>query len=299
MASIDCVIDTNPMAAELSSVSRHVGGTTTAVVAMKAAVIKAETDAANHLVANVNRGFFSLIHSQISQKMAKAQAEVESLLMQLNQQRKSLGRIRDDLEHDYNMLCARYGKIFNSLNRALRERITAIDRPVMDFVCRDMDRVSRRPTALTATVPVMQSEALAASESLKASEVKHRCLVAIETIDRFLSGVKQQDELTARVLLRRSVPQPMGWVMEPAIIFEANYDASGPQVASIHTGPWIPSRGKEQILQSQGQMKWTAPKRPDQQVAGDFHRMVVSSPKSDRVKKMAATLFSNATYSTL
>lgn len=298
MASIDCVIDTNPMANELSSVSRHVGGTTTAVVAMKAAVIKAEADAANHLVTNVNRGFFSLIHSQISQKVAKAQAEVESILMQLNQQRKSLNRIHDELEHDYNMLCARYGKIFNSLNRALRERIAAIDRPVMDFVCKDMDRVSRRPAALTATVPVMQSEALAASETLKASEVKHRCVVAIETIDRFLSGVKQQDELTARVLLRRSTPQPISYLMEPTIIFEANYDA-GPQVASVHAGPWIPSRGKEQILQAQSQMKWSAPKTANQQLAGDFHRMVAASHKSERVKQMATALFAKASYSTL
>lgn len=287
------------MANELSSMSRHVDGTTTAVVAMKAAVIKAETDAANHLVTNVNRGFFSLIHSQISQKVAKAQAEVESILMQLNQQRKSLNRIHDELEHDYNMLCARYGKIFNGLNRALRERISAIDRPVMDFVCKDMDRVSRRPATLTATVPVMQSEALAASQSLKASEVKHRCVVAIETIDRFLSGVKQQDELTARVLLRRSMPEPMNYLMEPAIIFEANYDAGGPQVASVHAGQWIPSRGKEQILQAQGQMNWSAPKGADQQVAGDFHCMLASSPKSDRVKQMAASLFAKASYSTL
>lgn len=286
------------MASELSSVSRHVGGTTAAVVGMKAAVIKAEADAANHLVSNVNRGFFTLIHSQISQKMAKAQAEVESLLLQLNQQRKNLNRIHDDLEHDYNMLRARYTKIFNGLNRALRERIAAIDSPVMKFVSKDMDRISNRFSTLTATVPVMQSEGLAASQTLKASEVKHRCVMAIDTIDRFLSGVKQQDELTSRVLLCRSMDQPAGWIMEPVLVFEANYDA-GPQVVSIYAGSWIPNRGKDQILQAQARMNWSSPRAADPQVAGDFHRMVAASQKSERVKQKAAELFARSAYSTL
>ena len=41
MASIDCVIDTTPMAKEIATVSNHVNATTTAVVAMKTAVIAA------------------------------------------------------------------------------------------------------------------------------------------------------------------------------------------------------------------------------------------------------------------
>ena len=88
MAYIDCVVDTQPMAREIDSVSNHIKGTTAAVVGMQAAVIRAEEEASNHVCENVNRGFYTLIHSQISQKIAKLKSEVDSHLMQLNQQRK-------------------------------------------------------------------------------------------------------------------------------------------------------------------------------------------------------------------
>jgi len=42
MANIDCVLDTNPMAEEINTVSNHIKGTTTAVVAMQTAVVLAK-----------------------------------------------------------------------------------------------------------------------------------------------------------------------------------------------------------------------------------------------------------------
>ena len=54
---------------------------------MQTAVIIAEEKAADHVCNNVNKGFYSLIRSQISQKMAKLQSEVDSHLMQLVQQK--------------------------------------------------------------------------------------------------------------------------------------------------------------------------------------------------------------------
>lgn len=47
MARIDCVVDTQPMADEIQSVSHQINDTTTAVVAMKAAIVLAEQQAAD------------------------------------------------------------------------------------------------------------------------------------------------------------------------------------------------------------------------------------------------------------
>ena len=80
MATFNYTVDTKPMADEMRSVSRHVNATTDAVVAMQTAVIIAEEKAADHVCNNVNKGFYSLIRSQISQKMAKLQSEVDSHL---------------------------------------------------------------------------------------------------------------------------------------------------------------------------------------------------------------------------
>ena len=94
MAYIDCVVDTQPMANEINTVSTHINGTTAAVVGMRAAVIQAEEAAAEHVCDNVNKGFYTLIHSQISQKIAKLQSEVDSHIMKLNQLRKQLLSIK-------------------------------------------------------------------------------------------------------------------------------------------------------------------------------------------------------------
>ena len=52
-------VDTQPMARQIESVSQKVQGTTAAVVGMRAAVIAAEEEAAEHVCNNVNRGFYA------------------------------------------------------------------------------------------------------------------------------------------------------------------------------------------------------------------------------------------------
>ena len=76
MAYINFTVDTRPMAREIENVSQKVKGTTAAVVGMRTAVIQAEADAADHVCKNVNTGFYTLIHSQISQKIARMQSDV-------------------------------------------------------------------------------------------------------------------------------------------------------------------------------------------------------------------------------
>ena len=88
MAHMSFTVDTQPMAREIESVSQKVKGTTAAIVGMRAAVIAAEAEAADHVCNNVNLGFYTLIHSQISQKIARLQSDVDSHLMKLNQCRK-------------------------------------------------------------------------------------------------------------------------------------------------------------------------------------------------------------------
>ena len=65
MAKYDVTVDTRDMANKIDTVSNKVSGVTTAVVAMEAAVIAAERDATNKLCKRLNKGFFSLVTSQI------------------------------------------------------------------------------------------------------------------------------------------------------------------------------------------------------------------------------------------
>lgn len=300
MASIDCVVDTTPMANELGSVSRQVTGTTAAVVAMKAAVLKAEADAADHIVANVNRGFYSLIHSQISQKIAKLTAEVDSWLMKLNQQRRQLEEIKHRMERDYVMLTARYTKLFNRLNRNLIDRIYALDKPIIDFAGKEMDRQGNRPARLTATVPTMQKEAITDSQQLLMSSIKRDSRRAILAMDAYLKALAEQDALTAKILLPKPLKSESRSVMAPVMIMEMNFDNSGSKVTKVYSDEnLVPASRSEQIRQSQKKMAWTAPQYAPQDLVGDFNGMLAASSASDRVKRTAYQLFTATAFSTL
>ncbi|MBQ8968589.1 MAG: hypothetical protein IJ064_02485 [Bacteroidaceae bacterium] len=303
MANIDCVIDTHPMANEMNSISHHVTGTTTAVVAMKAAVIKAENDAAEHVCNNVNRGFYTLIRSQISQKTAKLTSEVDSLVMQLQQQTRMLLNIRTRMEHDYNMITARYTKLFGTLNQSLKQRIRELDRPTFDFAERDLELISNRPRQLTATVPVSQLESLTVSQRIAASNVKHHAQEVIDTMSTFLGNMAQQKQLTSRILLPHSVSTPSAQYLLPSIVAEECIDQTGTTATRVVVNqhgitPQAVSATRNQINTHVGELPWQKQSEVCAEVQNEFNRLLSLSKATDRVKRTARDLFGKNIFET-
>ena len=131
MANLLFEVNTSPMAQTVNSVKAHVNGVTTAVVAMESALIAAEQLASETICKNVDNGFYMLIKSQISQKAVSAYTEMTTKQMTLLQLVKALENVKQQMEADYNMISARYAKLFQSLNKALETRVKELDRPAM------------------------------------------------------------------------------------------------------------------------------------------------------------------------
>ncbi|MDR3138473.1 MAG: hypothetical protein LBT95_02245, partial [Treponema sp.] len=131
MATLHFDVDTSPMARTVDSVNGHVNGVTVAVTAMEAAVIAAERNSSRTICENVDNGFYILVKSQISQKAVAAYAEMNSKLGILSQLLKALDNIKNQMQADYNMICRRYRKLFQSLDNSLETRIRELDRPAM------------------------------------------------------------------------------------------------------------------------------------------------------------------------
>jgi hypothetical protein len=131
MADLRFEVNTSPMAQSVDSVKGHVNGVTTAVVAMEAALIATERQASETICKNVDNGFYVLIKSQISQKAVAAYTEMTTKQMTLLQLVKALENVKRQMEADYNMISARYAKLFQSLNKALETRVRELDRPAM------------------------------------------------------------------------------------------------------------------------------------------------------------------------
>lgn len=304
--SFDCVVDTAELAQSVHTVNSHVTGTTAAVVAMKAAVIKAEKDGADHVCQKVNQGFYSMIHSQISQKMAAVQSRVDAQIMRLNQQHKQLLNIRRRMERDYQMICARYSKLFTAINRNLKQRVTELDRPVIDLATTEADKVSNRASHMTATVPLGQSESVKASQHLLMSNLKYRASNAIEAIERFIASSNRLQYMIDRVLLSRRMSADVCSLNIPVVVMESNYDKSDNSQLQVIVSRIILSSNARNLIDNtlteanrNGALSWHSNAQIPPRVAERFRHLVAVSDLDQRRQDTMVRLFEANNFLTL
>ncbi len=302
MATFNYIVDTEPMAQEMGSVSNNVKVTTGAVVAMQTAVVLAEAKAADAVCDNVNKGFYTLIRSQISQKIARLQSQVDSHIMQLNQQKKQLLAIKGRMERDYNMISARYLKLFNSLNSNLKQRVFELEKPVTEFAVRDIEKVSNRSKQLTATIPVSQLESLTISQKILASNLKSRGVNVIHSMTKFIRDLYTQKELTDRILLQGDKKNATLYV--PILISETNLDkfnSKSIEVTLCNTHFTMHSQIaiKNSAIASVDHFQWRDATDMENEIQSEFMKISSTSGSSQRVKEMANKLFLANSYQTI
>lgn len=303
MATFNYTVDTKPMADEIKSVSRHVNATTGAVVAMQTAVIYAEEKAADHVCNNVNKGFYSLIRSQISQKMAKLQSDVDSHVMQLVQQKNALLNIKNRMQKDYNMISSRYIKLFNGLNSNLKQRVFELDKPTIDFAVKEVDKVTNRTKYLTATVPINQLESLSASQKIIASNIKFRGHNVIKSMSSFLFEMNNQKKLTDQILISDSRYTETATVYIPILICECNRDKQDNSieisVSDVELDNLSKSAIKNTAFAELNKLEWQTKVAPNTELKSEFSKFVSVSSKSQRVKDLTLKLFQSNNYQTI
>ena len=297
---IPCSVDTAPMAAELQSVSNHVKGTTAAVVTMQTAVIAAENKGANKVCSNVNRGFFTLMRSQISQKIANKQSRVEALIMQLGQQKRQLLSIKTNMEREYGRIAERYLRIFTSVNKELESRIRQIDQPVFELVNKHMMTSSNRMNALSGWVTTSQAEGITQSQQILVSKMKHNAQVALEQSTEFLSQIGEQRVLTRKVLISNPMGNESKTCQIPVVIWETLNDNSGIPRTEVNTPEALAKIHSDQINNVIRESE-TLPWGEDQSsmVAEEFMSIVDSSASTPRVKDMIKKMFASSDYKTV
>jgi len=297
MSTFNYHIDTQPLAEEMGNVSKNVNLTTGAVVAMQAAVIAAEERASDHVCDNVNRGFYSLIRSQISQKLAKYKSDYESKRMLLSHQKRALVSIKSIMERDYNMISKRYTKLFNGLNSNLQTRIFEVDKPMIDFSYRDIGRMTNRSKYLTAVIPVTQLESVASSQMIVASNIKKRGLSAINSIKAFILDMHNQESLTNRILVDERITRNSEAYL-PVALCEFENDPTGSRVTEFFAPG--ESLGQAAITSISNTLHTefhntlaTQDIHNRQEVRNEFLKLMADSKKPARVKDVVIDLFNS------
>ena len=197
--TFDIDVSTQPMADKMREVSHHVNATTTAVGVMETAVIAQEKSSTDQICGKLDVGFFNVVMSQIAQRVANESAKTQALAIELMQQQKAIKNLQNRMSGDYNMISARYAKLFGSLNQELKNRITELDKPLMQYCTQNIKQLQNRIYGLVSGVPVLQSESLTAMQAIAAARLKHNAQDLIENVAEYVKHDKQQQDTTERL----------------------------------------------------------------------------------------------------
>lgn len=297
MAHFNFTVDTDPMADSIDGVANHVDGTTAAVIAMQTAVVIAEKKGAEIICNNLNFGFYSLIRSQISQKIATHKSKADAKIMELQQQSSSLIAIKGRMEKDYVMLASRYTKLFEGLNKALRARIFELDKPTTNFVLKDVLPTANRTKRLSGSSSTIQVESITSSQMISVSNTKFNAMKNISSMQDFIFSSENQKNLIGSILTKESVSKPTEKNI-PVIISES-------EGLNVRQSQWLITqpplkKGTNSAIESHfysslSNLKWNDDdKNNTTRVKQEFGNFVNQSTISDRVKKqMLSSVESN------
>ena len=303
MIPIRVEVETTELAQKVSTVTRHVNLTTGAVVAMQSAVIQAEEEAAELVCENVNRGFYVLIRSQISQKIARLQSDVDAHLMQLMQYKGALHNIRLRMEKDYHMIADRYKKLFNSLNGSLRQRVFELDKPTIDFAIKEVDRLYNRMQYLPGMFPIAQLESITKSQNIIVSNAKHRCSMLVFSMNAFLKEIYKQNTLKNQVMIKLQSDKDITTYYAPVIICDNRRDPHSVLSVCIPSQVLLKSSTKsalsDAILHESTSFVWKEKGKPSKEIAKEFTNLLSTSTKSERIKKLIQNMYTSSEYYTL
>lgn len=127
MATFDMTLDTYPMAQSLNLVGAGVGAVEGSVIAMKDAVVSAQNEGARRIGNNVDKGFFMLMNSNLSQKIASCAVTMSSKLLLMKKYAQDIERTKSTMTCDYERIFRRYKKQFDSLDKEVQLRVEALD----------------------------------------------------------------------------------------------------------------------------------------------------------------------------
>lgn len=293
--SYDFHVDTNPMAETIDYVSERVNHTTTTVAAMQTAVIAQEVASTTQICTKLDVGFFNVVMGQIAQKVANERAKNQALAMELMQQQKALQNLQNRMGKDYTMIAGRYGKLFTSLNQELKNRITELDRPLIEYCTQNIKQLENRIYGLVSSVPVNQSESLAVSQNIAAARIKSNAQNLISSVTRYLVNDKEQRDRAEELQIEASRAE----VYYVPLIVDEETTETRSEALLLKENPSLKhemsERAYQQLVQSVGNqlqdLEWKDDAEKRQRVYDAFLAMIEEANPSKRVKDAMISLF--------
>lgn len=292
-------VDTSPMANSVNSVSSSVSKVTGSVIAMQAAVIEAEKAAAQKICDNVDKGFYIMLASQLSQKMAACSSSIVSLLAKMQKFRADIIAIKGTMEGDYHRISARYAKLFKALDRALEQRIRELDAPsvkVSDYQQRTMRQLRND----SAAVFVCDSDSQILANNIMLAHLKAKASKTIGALGADVNNNMDRDRIVENMLENGKL-ESMTSEYVPVIISETESLVSpNSYVSKVNsTAAGGVSGDAVQNILSSMELEWEDSDTDKDQIRSSFLERCERDIRDERVRQEVLRLFGDLSFQTL
>ncbi len=188
-------VDTDPFDESVTGCNNNINLLTGSVAATEAAQVASINESSKQIASTIITGFFKNVQSEISTKILELSQRVESRLMHLNEQKKRLVALKEQLENDYQRKKSNYTKIITDLNKELENRVKAIDEPIFKMSAL-VDNSSKRmlDTGSAEVSSIVASENSVLTSQILAASTKKRAQRTMTQALDFLSIQKQTDK---------------------------------------------------------------------------------------------------------
>lgn len=294
--SFDFTVDTNPMANSVDTVSYSVKGVTGAVVAMQSAVINAEREASKRICENVDSGFYILMSSQLSQKMALCSSQISSHLLKMQKFRADILAVRNAMQNDYNRISSRYFKIFNNLDKNLEQRIKALDSAAVK-IAKVKEEFLLKARDESASLMLIGTDAQITSQKAIVAKVKTKTARAISVMAETVKDNFQYKENLAGTLMEDVIEEEKNEYV-PFLVCESESMVSENNFVK---NVYAPDKNEVyNLLQAKNevqntQFNWETSSKEEQiQIRSFFEKQCQREGVDDRVFAQMMRLFENS-----
>jgi len=219
---VEIEVDTDPFDDSIHNCNNQVNLLTGSVAATETAQVASIEENSKKVAKTIITGFFKNVQADISGQILQLGQKVESRLMHLREQSKTLLAKKAQMENDYQRTRARYMKIIEDLNHELEHRIRALDEPIFKMVSTvegESERMINADFAEIASVIAKENTALSAQ--IGAAMTKKRAKQAISQATEFLRIQKMTDMAIDRSTISELRAESAEWFL-PVCFFEAS-----------------------------------------------------------------------------
>lgn len=299
MSDFNITLDTTPMAHSVDTVNSHVKGVTTAVVAMEAAVVASEVAASKKICRNVDNGFYMLMSSQLSQKMAACRSTIDSKTLIMDKFRGDVEQVRRTMGKDYARLERQYTKIFTTLNRELETRVHELDRRAYDLA-KIMSQALSPNKDDDASVMLCGEETECLVDKSGSAKVKQKAAQTITMLKENVSNELEYNKKVRHILSDRELKEDHEEYV-PVMVTESESMINRDNTLSGIYMPGGVQSSKSSIENSvnNADCGWQEVGESEmEKIKFAFNQCCASSDMDERVAKEVARLFSESHWKT-